>query len=182
MLLTSLSISQTTYGNDVLQEKKSMMLSEKLVDLPLIEVGNAKFSVFFWDIYQSKLFTPTGNYYVANNTNNLAVERPLLFKIKYLRDISQKDLIERTIEQWKHLNFNQKNYSSYVPQLKTIWPNIEAGDSLALLISNNKSDFYFNNHFIGSIPEENFGKLFLAIWLSPNTSQPELRKKLINEK
>lgn len=163
------------------KEPKALRLSEKSFTQPFIQVGNAKFSVLFWDIYHSKLYTPSGNYLVEDNSDKLAIERPLLFEIEYLKDISSKDLISRTVEQWQHLNIKKNTFATYLPQLKAIWPNITSGDSLALLIENNKSSFYFNDEFIGSIDKEDFGELFLAIWLSPNTSQPKLRKKLLGD-
>jgi hypothetical protein len=181
ILFSSLSITQLTYAEEKSIEITGGSLSKALLDTPLIEVGNAKFSVLFWDIYHSKLLTPTGRYFDVKDPNSQVAYQPLLFKIKYLRDITQKDLIEKTIEQWKHLAINEKKYLHYITLLQTMWPNIKTGDSLALLITENKSDFYFNDNFIGSISGEDFGKLFLAIWLSPNTSKPKLRKQLLGQ-
>jgi hypothetical protein len=177
VLLANLFVIQTAYGKDKLPKS----LSETLLHSPLIEVGNAKFSVLFWDIYHSKLYTPTGNYNVENNTDNLPIERPLLFKINYLKNISQQELINRTIEQWQHLGFKEAEFSPFIAQLKIIWPNIEAGDSLALLINKDSSSFYFNDQFIGTVSQKSFGQLFLAIWLSPYTSEPKLRQKLLGK-
>lgn len=167
-------------------------------------IGSAKFSVFFWDIYHSSLFSSTGHYPVKSNEK-------VLFKIDYLKDVSAESLIQRTIEQWQHLGFSEADYQHYLPQLTTLWPNITAGDNLALLIEKANSHFYFNGKYIGTISpslsdtletsEKNikkstaengskntnvaeeqvisFGQLFIDIWLSPNTSQPKLRQQLL---
>lgn len=135
------------------------------------EVGNAKFSVFFFDIYKSRLLTPNGVFNFEN--------KPYLFEITYLKDISSSDLIERTIEQWEHLNIDKESYQQYSALLSKLWPNIVASDRLAIQVNDKKSKFYFNNKFIGSINDDRFGDLFLAIWLSPETSQPELRAALL---
>ena len=135
------------------------------------EVGRAKFSVFFFDIYQSRLLTPTGIFQFD--------KKPYLFEITYLKDISSTDLIERTIEQWEHLNLNKESYQKYAAMLGKLWPNIVASDKLAIHINDKQSDFYFNNVFIGAVNDGEFGDLFLSIWLSPDTSQPELRNKLL---
>ena len=41
--------------------------------------------------------------------------------------------------------------------------------------------FYFNGTPIGVIDDPQFGRVFFGIWLSPATSQPALRSKLIGE-
>ncbi len=171
-------------------------LSNALVSSPLTLVGSAKFSVLFWDIYQSSLYTSSGSFFgieylnkgdTANKVNqtqpndNKTEQLPLLFEIEYLRDITQQDLISRTLEQWQHLNIDETDYNRFLPTLKSIWPDIKAGDSLALLVNDDSSHFYFNDDYIGTITQANFGPLFLAIWLSPDTSQPKLRKKLLGE-
>ncbi|TMM43166.1 hypothetical protein FCS21_13495 [Colwellia ponticola] len=154
-------------------------LSSQLITQDFVTVGEATFSVLFWDIYKSKLLTTSGNYPVEVTQDNL------LFDINYLTDIASKDLINNTIEQWQHLGIAAEVYQAYLPQLKTLWPDIKEGDSLSLLIHQGRSIFYFNKQYIGVINEPEFGQVFLAIWLSKNTSQPKLRNKLLgstNEK
>lgn len=140
----------------------------------LTTVGEARFSVFFWDIYDSKLYTKTGSYSTKTPPNDI-----ILFEITYLRDIRKNDLIEKTIEQWQHLNINKSIYQPYLPELSTIWPDIKKGDSLALYIHHNQSQFFFNGNAIGAIEDPSFHQNFIDIWLSPKTSQPKLREKLI---
>ena len=60
-----------------------------------------------------------------------------------------------------------------------MWPDIKEGDSLSLLIHQGRSVFYFNQQYIGVINPSDFGQIFLAIWLSENTSEPELRRELL---
>lgn len=146
---------------------------KKLV--PLKTVGTAKFSVLFWDIYQSTLLSSTGAYPIENK------QQQLLFEITYLKDITKKDLIERTIEQWQHIGHTENDFGAFVPELETMWPNIKAGDSLALLVNDKASVFYFNQQKIGEINNDEFGRLFLNIWLAHNTSQPQLRAQLLGK-
>jgi hypothetical protein len=46
-------------------------------------------------------------------------------------------------------------------------------------VNNNKSFFYYNNELIGEIGQQEFSQLFLDIWLSENTSEPDLRRELL---
>ena len=133
-------------------------------------VGKAKFSVLFWDIYDSALFSVSGDYQAQN---------AYLFEINYLRDISKKDLIERTIEQWQHIGVAEQDYAPYLTQLEALWPDISKGDQLAMWFNGDITAFYFNQKLQGQIEGQEFSEMFVNIWLSPQTSQPKLRKKLL---
>jgi len=136
-------------------------------------VGNAVYSLLFWDLYKSQLLTSSGQY------SQLSSHDDLIYKIEYLKDVSAVDLVEYTIEQWQHLAINEQQYKDYLPQLTAIWPNIKAGDSLALVVQNNSSAFYYNGELLGAMTGEHFAILFLDIWLSKNTSEPKLRAQLL---
>lgn len=138
-----------------------------------VATGETTFSLLFWDLYKSKLMTTTGDYPIAINNEKL------IFHIEYLADIKSSDLIERTIEQWKHIGLKENEYQKYVNTLETIWPNIAEGDSLAMLMQKEESVFYYNDEYLGTIEDANFGQIFIDIWLSKNTSQPTLRAELL---
>lgn len=148
---------------------------QSIQELGFVEVGKTKFSVLFWDIYNSTLYTRSGSYLPETPPAEL------IFEINYLRDIKTKDLLDRTVEQWQHLGFSESQYNQFIPLLSEIWPEIYAGDTLALWVKDEKSIFYFNKVKVGSIEQKEFGKLFLAIWLSEKTSEPELRTELLGE-
>ncbi|MCI2285841.1 chalcone isomerase family protein [Colwellia sp. MSW7] len=179
-LLIILFLNIITFSSNAAQatDKNNLTLTvlpDDFKQLNLKTVGKAKFSVLFWDIYNSTLYTKTGNYLYNNSPESL------LFEIEYLKDITAEDLLERTIQQWEHLKVPELVYSKFLPALKTIWPDISSGDKLTLLVQNQQSVFYFNQMKVGQIEEVNFSKLFLDIWLSPNTSQTKLRKELLGE-
>ncbi len=138
-------------------------------------LGSAKFSVLFWDIYQSTLLTTDGQAPFSNACQHA------LFEIRYLRDISKKELLDNTIEQWRHLSLKEQDYQTFVPMLENIWPDIQAGDQLSMLSQANKTIFYLNRQSIGEIDSATFAQLFLAIWLDENTSEPKLRQQLLGE-
>ena len=136
-------------------------------------IGEATFTVLFWDIYKSNLLTSSGSYPIVHN------KEKLVFEIQYLKDISSEDLVNRTIEQWQHIGVASDHYQVYVPALQKLWPDIKENDSLALVFDKQNSAFYYNQEMIGVIDAPNFGQMFIDIWLAPNTSQPKLRKSLL---
>lgn len=135
-------------------------------------VGEARMSHLFWDIYDAKLLTPNGVYQPG--------QYPIVLSLTYLRDIDASDIVQATNEQWKHLGQNEL-VGRYDQQLLGMWPDIKQGDNLSLLVtSEGNANFYYNQIKVGQIQNENFSRQFLAIWLSPNTSQPRMRDQLIN--
>lgn len=159
-----------TWSNTVTNDSDTSQRTE------FLEVGNAKFSVMFWDIYDSRLYTTTGAYPVELTNEHIA------FEVTYLRDIDKDDLITRTLEQWEHIGLSKEKYAHYIPSLESMWPDIKAGDTLRLLMEQSNSHFYFNQTYIGSIESDEFGQQFIDIWLSPKTSQPKLRAQLLGYK
>jgi len=138
----------------------------------LKKVGEAKLKVLFWDVYNSSLYSRTGQYQ--------ADTFPLALKINYLRDIDAKDLIEKTQDEWEKLGIEKAKFSSWVPLLRDIFPDIKKGDTLLLNVNENQqSEFFFNGQTIGKITDQTFGKSFLSIWLDEKSSYPKVRNKLI---
>lgn len=170
LVICGISYADTNTAGDTEFSSQLSIVSSKLLKSELKQVGAARFKVFIWDIYDSRLYSENGQYHEDDN---------FLFEITYLKDISKKALIDRTIEQWQHLKIPAKNYGKFTHQLDEIWPDIKKGDQLSLWVTNSGSTFYFNDELIGTISDVNFGDLFAAIWLSPDTSQPKLRKQLL---
>lgn len=175
VLFISVSINNIARADNQTDTKWQISLDKITKDQPVKKVGKAKFSVFIWDVYESELSTSSGEY------PDTSSEEVLIYKINYLRDVTSKELIKSTIEQWEHLNIEASVYKPFIPELNKIWPDIKSGDSLALVVKQNMNAFYYNNKFIGSIDDAEFAKIFLAIWLSEKTSEPELRNSLLGK-
>jgi hypothetical protein len=138
-------------------------------------LGTAKFSLLFWDIYQSRLLTSDGQLPLSHNCQHS------MFEIQYLRDISKQELLDNTISQWQHLAIDEDEYKPFLVMLENIWPDINSGDKLTLLNNSEITVFYLNQKKIGEIKSEEFADLFLRIWLDENTSEPKLRQQLLGD-
>tara|TARA_R110001583_G_scaffold191_5_gene1831 strand:+ start:628 stop:1188 length:561 start_codon:yes stop_codon:yes gene_type:complete len=148
-------------------------LQEVMKEQTFKRLGKATFSVLFWDLYKSELLTSSGTYPMQSKNEKL------IYKIQYLKAVSAKDLVEYTVEQWQHLEIKPHKYQAFIPKISDIWPDLKVGDSLALVMSHQKSAFYFNDNLVGSIEDPMFGPLFIDIWLSEKTSEPKLRQQLL---
>jgi hypothetical protein len=135
--------------------------------------GSGQLRWFFLDIYEATLYTSTGNY--------IDGVYPKALEINYMRKISAADLIKTTEDEWRRLeiNYNQQ----WLNLLGQIWPDVNDGDTLTMRAESvDKASFYFNGLLLGHIEESNFANAFLAIWLSPNTRDKQLRAQLIGDK
>ena len=134
-------------------------------------VGEGVMSYMFWDLYRAKLATTDGDYQAG--------EHPVRLTLTYLRDIEASDIVKATFDQWRHLDKAQY-VSEYGDTLQGLWPDITEGDSLAFETNEQGvGTFYYNGEKLQTIEQQAFSEAFLAIWLSPDTSEPKLRQKLI---
>jgi hypothetical protein len=142
-------------------------------------VGEAKLSWFVFDIYQSRLRTPDGRYLQSQDIP----PHSLVLEIHYLRDITRQQLLEATDEQWQALNLNQQMRAEWLAELAVVFPDISSGDRLAYKTDGQEGQFYYavgpDWKPIGVIDDHKLNNAFLSIWLSPDTSYPDLRRDLI---
>ncbi|EGA70080.1 hypothetical protein VISI1226_18201 [Vibrio sinaloensis DSM 21326] len=144
-------------------------------------VGQAQLSVFIFDVYQSNLKTPTGDYLQQDDVT----PHPLALSIDYQRDISQRQLIDATEEQWQKLGYGDAERKHWIRQLDQIFPDIEEGQNLTYVTDGQYGQFYYTTasqtapSMIGTVNDEALNDAFLSIWLSPKTQYPELRSQLI---
>ena len=137
-------------------------------------VGEARLEVLWWPVYDSRLYTPEGSY--AEGV------RPLRLEIEYLREVESQDLVEHTRKEWQRLGVSGVQQQQWLQELARLWPDVGKNDVLALVLDDqDRSTFVLNGKTLGSIEDPGFGRDFLAIWLSPETSRPELRLALIGD-
>lgn len=137
-------------------------------------VGEARLKVMLWPVYDSRLYSATGDY----NSE----QRPLRFEIKYLRNIDASDLVLQTELEWVQQGNNHPRQEQWLETLQQLWPDVTKDDVIALdLDEQGYSTFYSNDELLGQITDRDFGVHFLNIWLSPDTSRPELREALLGK-
>ncbi len=135
-------------------------------------VGEADMDLLWFSIYSAKLMSVDGEY----QQNQF----PLKLEIEYHRDIEAEDLIEATVDQWQHIGIDNQDIARLQQQIEQAWPDVKEGDKLSFMMHNqNLGQFYFNDQALPIIQEPGFAAAFLDIWLSEQTSRPELRQELI---
>ena len=141
-------------------------------------VGTGTIRWFGFTIYDASLWTASGDF------KNLTYSLPVALHITYQKNIKSSALANRTVKEWKQLNiYSASERQRWEQRLTAIWPSVKPGDSITTLVTVSKqTQFYYNKELIKTIKDPEFGVALLSIWLHPNTSQPELRRKLIGHR
>ncbi len=146
-------------------------------------VGEAQLTWFVFDIYTSRLKTPDGVYEVSSDVS----PHPFALEINYQRDISKKELLDVTDEQWQKLGFTASDRQLWIANFSTIFPEVKKGDALTYLTDGQTGQLIYRQagrdsyQTVGYVKDERLNDAFVSIWLSPKTEYPKLRKQLIGQ-
>ncbi len=145
-------------------------------------VGEADLNFLFFDIYTSRLLSPTGQYQVGKDMT----PHPVALQIRYERSISSKQLVDETVKQWLQQGVSQQLANQWRVTLDRLFPRVNKDDQLLFVTDGEIGEFYFaasREQFtsLGVIEDEAFNDAFLSIWLSPKTEFPKHRLALIGQ-
>jgi hypothetical protein len=139
---------------------------------PLKEVGRSSLRVMVFKVFDSALFTESGEWQDPTKS--------FRYELTYARTIAGAVLASQTTKEWEHLGFTDERQSGWVEYLEAIWPDVSKGDTITFDVdAAGVSRFYFNGEWLGAIEGPDFAPLFIAIWLSPETSRPAHREGLL---
>ena len=136
-------------------------------------VGEVNYTHLFWDLYDAKLITETGNF----DKNKFALT------LKYNTKISKKSVVKETLNQLK----KQKEYTDeelveLTTLLNSTFKKIEVGDTFIGIKENDNAYFYFENEKVLETEDLEFINLFFDIWLRQDSQNPAFTKKLLGQK
>ena len=136
------------------------------------KVNQTRLTYLFWDVYDIALYAPNGTY---------KNDAPFALEITYLLDLEGKDIAKVAKKEMKKLGQKNKDIlEKWHNQMAEIFPNVEKGERLVgIKGADGYAYFYNDGTFIGSVQDPEFTQYFFDIWLSPNTSRPDLRRELL---
>ena len=141
---------------------------------PLKLVGSSQLRVAFFKVFNSKLFTKTGDWNDPRHS--------FRFELTYPRNISGSFLAKQTAKEWDHLKFDDPRRPEWESEILAMWPDVKTGDKITFDVDERGiSRFYYNDMWVGSLEDPDFAPAFIAIWLSPKTSRPAHREGLLAE-
>lgn len=135
-------------------------------------VGEGRMTYLTMDIYDAMLYAPEGK---------LSHERPFALSLTYLRSLRGVRIADRTVEEMRQQGFHDElTLAAWHNTLQDMFPDVGNGTTLTgVLKEDGTTVFYRDGTEIGHISDTRFGPKFFSIWLSPDTSEPGLRRQLL---
>lgn len=140
--------------------------------------GRAAFKFWGFDVYQATLWVAPGFNGSAYEQSTFALE------LSYLRDFKGADIARRSIAEMRRqasiTPMTPAQETAWENQMRALFPDVSAGDRITGLNQPaTGAVFWSNGRLLGEVRDPLFAKLFFGIWLSPQTSEPQLRRALL---
>lgn len=150
----------------------SPLLHQYIPDASL--VGTARMRVLLWDVYDARLFAPSGEW---------QPDRPFALSLGYLRDLKGDAIAARAVEEMRKQGFaDEVTLARWFDLMSDIIPDVNPDtELLGIADADQNTIFLRNGESIGRINEPAFTRAFFDIWLSEATSAPALRQRLLGE-
>lgn len=131
----------------------------------------------FWgmDIYRARLWVSPG--FAASDYAAL----PLALELTYARAFSAQAIAQRSIAEMRRIGpFSAAQATRWQQALQAALPDVQPGDRLVGLYQPAQGvRFELRGRTVGTVADPAFARLFFGIWLSPQTSEPQLRTELL---
>lgn len=107
--------------------------------------------------------------------------QPLALELRYARRLVGRMIAERSLEEMRRIGpITEAQASAWTEAMVRIFPDVQADDRLTGVQRPGQSArFFFNGQSRGEVADAQFARLFFGIWLSPRTSEPALRQRLL---
>ena len=151
----------------------NMTLAQQVLEQPQI-VGQARLKVLLFKVYDATLYAPQGRY---------SPDDQFALSLRYLRAFDGDKIAQRSVEEMRKQGYtNERKLAQWLRQMTALFPNVQAGTELtAVKTSSGDAVFYRGLERIGQIKDAEFSQQFFNIWLGAKTSEPEMRKELLQQ-
>lgn len=126
-------------------------------------------------VYDARLWSP------ATVTGDGA-SQPLALELIYARSIKGDLIVSSSLREMQRVGaFSDEQSARWAKAMVPLFPNIKPGDRITGVQRPGQSArFFFNGALRGEVADAEFTRLFFGIWLSPRTSDPQLRQQLLS--
>jgi hypothetical protein len=139
------------------------------------KAGQGRLTWFGFKVYDAQLWVGGGFDAVQY------AQAPVLLKLTYLRALNGADIAKRSHQEITQLALGTPaQRDQWLAQMQRIFPDVQAGDTLAALIDPGRGiQFFRNSKPLAEVNDVQFAQAFIAIWLDVKTSAPALRTQLL---
>jgi hypothetical protein len=134
--------------------------------------GQGTLRKLFMKVYETSLWT---------DAKKWSMKETFALCIRYNMNFKDKDLVKRTFEEMERSGpVTQADRETFGPRLKALFHDVHPGDIItAVFLPGRGAVFYYNGKPSGKLENIAFAKRFFNIWLGPDTSEPDLRERLL---
>jgi hypothetical protein len=137
--------------------------------------GSGKYAVLFITAYDTELWTDAPQW---------SMNVPFALTLRYHIGFSSSYLVNRSLREMKGVDpkLSDADIERYRKAMAFFAP-ASSGDKMTMLYQPGQPVRFFKNGApTGEVNEPGFAQDFFGVWLSPATSEPDLRKSLLNLK
>ncbi len=140
-------------------------------------IGGARLSVWGFQVYDARLWTE------PEFTAETYLQRSFALEINYLRNVSGDDIADSSLKEMRGIgSITDTQAQTWLAQMRKLFPDIKKGDRLVGIYKPGFGAlFTLNSKPAGEVRDTEFARLFFGIWLSPQTSKPQMRLQLLGQ-
>lgn len=137
--------------------------------------GKSRLAVWGLDVYDASLWVAPG--FRADKLT----AHPFALELVYLRNFSNTDIAARSMAEMRRLApVSEAQAGLWMAAMLGVIPNVKKGDRITgVYRPGTGTTFLVNGKPAGNIQDAEFARLFFSIWLSPQTSKPQVRRALL---
>ncbi len=138
--------------------------------------GRTRLSVWGFKVYDAQLWVGAGF------RKQMPTAGAFVVDLTYLRDLNGADIARRSVtEMQRQGDIEPAQEAAWLAFMQKTFPNVKANDRLLGIHQGaGATRFVLNGKDIGRINDANFAQRFFGIWLSPQSSEPEMRDALLS--
>ena len=140
------------------------------------QIGQGELSLFGFRVYSARLLSQSLPF---------NAEQPFALQLTYHRSISRDDLVEVSLEEISRQSpsaLSAQQLSQWQTEMQQAFVDVEPGVQITgVFLPDRGCQFYVGEQLQHSIDDPAFAKAFFAIWLAPDTREPELRAQLLGK-
>lgn len=105
----------------------------------------------------------------------------LALELRYARRLRGPLIAERSLtEMWRQGEIDEARAQRWLEAMARLFPDVDNGDRITgVQRPGVAARFHVNGRFAGELRDAEFARRFFGIWLSPQTSEPQLRASLL---
>lgn len=141
---------------------------------PFHVLGEGVLRFAFWKIYDITLYAPGPAW---------RDDAPYALAVVYARSFTGAEVADEGVKQMRHLGYQDaQDLERWRGDMLMAIPVVHPGDQVAAVFTPpDDTRFYINGRMTAEFQDAAFSRAFFGIWLSPQTSEPKLRRALLGE-